>query len=550
MRLATVLVLLAAASFAGGDLAPLDCRVTRAGPGSGVTVDRGTIDGVAVGDRVRLFPRGGAIVGGFVLEVLDRSAVVELDAGGTEVAAGTRGEVLVPPGRLDGEGAGKRGKPGPAQAPGPLPEHPPWEREEVFDPKAPLLSGMKPLRPEERARQVSGLLYVIAEVTQDLEGEFSDSLFRLGTDLFCENPFGRGGRLHFNGEVDYLTETDEEEGLDLLVKRLSYAWGGTRFQDQRWEVGRFLQNGMPEFGFLDGAEWTRRRDNGHRYGLSLGFMPEPDDDFDTFRDFQVAGFYEWISDAQEQLVAAAGFQKSFHNGVADRDLVVARVRWLPVEGGWSFHGTAWIDIHTSGDAAKGSGLALTELLATLTRSWEGGHGIDVTVRHLEFPDMDRREFLPPTPAAVADSRYDTLAVNAWRRLTPDLDLRGHGAAYDDEAGSGGAGELEAEVQDVLLPGSRAFLSVFGTLGRFEDAFGVRGGVGRTLGRGRWDVFYEVSIHHLEGVDDDRDDLFQHRVRASGSVSLAPLWDLSAHAEGVLWDTEFTWSIGVSVQKRF
>ena len=86
--------------------------------------------------------------------------------------------------------------------------------------------------------------------------------------------------LHFDGEVDWLTEQNDESGLDLLVRRLSYAWGGTRFTAQRWEGGRFLQHGMPEFGVLDGIEWTRRRENGHRYGVSVGFLPEPDDGTD------------------------------------------------------------------------------------------------------------------------------------------------------------------------------------------------------------------------------------------------------------------------------
>ena len=38
---------------------------------------------------------------------------------------------------------------------------------------------------------------------------------------------------------------------------------------------------MAEFGVLDGAEWTMRLDNGHRFGFSGGFMPSFDEDFES-----------------------------------------------------------------------------------------------------------------------------------------------------------------------------------------------------------------------------------------------------------------------------
>ena len=42
----------------------------------------------------------------------------------------------------------------------------------------------------------------------------------------------------------------------------------------RWEAGRFLQNGMPEFGVIDGGEWSSRRKNGDRYGISREVQDE------------------------------------------------------------------------------------------------------------------------------------------------------------------------------------------------------------------------------------------------------------------------------------
>ena len=545
-RLALLLALCCAAS--SYDDVRLDLRVTGPVPGDTVLVDRGSSDGVAVGDRVLFYPRGGATVSGFILEVDERSAVVELNERGAGVEAGTRGEVTVPRARRAPE---PPETPEPVEPEQPVPDHPPWEnRDETYEPGDPRLTGMRPVRPAERPRQMTGLAYAIADLTESPAGDLADSLFRLGADVWFENPFRRGGRLHIHGELDYLTETDEEEGVDLLLKRLSYQWGGTRFDEQRWEAGRFLQHGMPEFGVLDGVEWVRLRDNGHRWGVSAGFMPEPDDDFDSFTDLQFAAFYEYVSDAREQLTVALGFQKSFHNGEADRDLLVTRVRWLPADRPWRFHGTVWVDFYTSGDPVKGSGIGLTQLIAVLGRAFGRDAAVDITVRHLEFPDIARKEFLRPAPEAIDDNRYESVAVDGWRRLSTELKLRGHLSAYNDDSGTGGAAELGAETEGLLLPRARVFLTVFASVARYEDVYGARGGFGRTEGRVRWDVFYEISLHHLAGVQDDRDDLIQHRVRASGGFGLDGGWDFAAHAEGVLYDSEFTWSIGLSVQKRF
>ena len=53
---------------------------------------------------------------------------------------------------------------------------------------------------------------------------------------------------------------------------------------------------MPEFGVLDGVEWSLRRPGGDRFGVSLGAMPEPNADHDTGQDLLLAAFYTWVDD--------------------------------------------------------------------------------------------------------------------------------------------------------------------------------------------------------------------------------------------------------------
>src|SRR6185436_18159942 len=218
----------------------------------------------------------------------------------------------------------------------------------------PLLAKVVPVRPEQRPAQLSGLLYLIADYTRSTEDERRNTFDRLGASLVYDNSFGMGERVYFDGELNYRQTTvpDDEDDLErrARIDRASLAFGGTRFRPSRFEVGRFLQNGMPEFGVLDGVEWNTRTRGGDRYGLSAGFMPEPDSHYDTGDDLQVAGFYRWVYDESEQLAVAGGYQKSFHDRTADRDLFVFNVNYAPPEG-WSFFATTWVDYYTDGDDA-------------------------------------------------------------------------------------------------------------------------------------------------------------------------------------------------------
>ncbi|MGQ0614487.1 MAG: hypothetical protein ACT4PV_12195 [Planctomycetaceae bacterium] len=541
--------------LAGGGLAAeegetherIACRAIEKGTADGVLVDRGAEQGVARGDRAFLFPREGGTFAGEVIEVSARNAVIRLHDASLRPEAGTRGEILVrlaepeeaPPAAEEGKGGGE-----PEPVP-PAPEEPaPWT------PDQPLLAGVKPLRPEERARRTSVRLFVVGALAGGSDGDSTDSFLRLGAEVGVENPFGRGGLFRFQGELDALTEREGESGVELLVPRLSYRWGGNRYEPVRWEVGRFLQNGMPEFGVLDGGEWGRRLDNGHRVGASLGFMPEPDDDFSTFSDFQLAGFYEFVSGPREDLVLTGGFQKSFHNGSADRDLIVAKARWR-IREGWDLFGAVWVDFHGAGDGGRGSGVEITQAFATLSRRGERGDGFDLSFHHFMFPAIDRvGEFPPVSPTKRLESLHDRLALDAWRWVHADLRLRGHLSAFSDETEDGGAVEFGIEWHEVLFEKSRATLTGFAALGEFEETYGARGTFGVTRRDSYFDLLYEIGHHHQKNFPNELDDLIQHRLRASGSVPFPGGWELSVYGEGVLYDDEFSWTFGFHLQRRF
>jgi hypothetical protein len=528
----------------GEEVERLELRVVSAAAGV-VVVDRGRSDGVAEGDAVTLRPRDGGAYEGAVVRVKERSADVELQDRTFVPAPGTRGEVAVPRAR--------RAAPPPdagttPEAPAP-PEHVPWENEDKgYGPGQPLLADVRPVRPEERRRRVTGRAYLIGELARDSDDDWENSFLRVGAEIDFENPFLKGDGIHFQAELDYLTEHDDGEGLDLLVQGLSYRRGGTRFDASRWEAGRFAQLGMPEFGVLDGFEWGRRRGNGHRYGASIGFLPEPDDDFESLSDLQVAGYYEWVSGDREQLAFGGGFQKTWHDGEPDRDLLVAKLRYLPLHG-WDVHGIAWVDFYTGSDDIKGQGVEVTQAIAGIGREWAKG-GVDLSYRRLRFPELLRQgEFLPPPANEIANDRYDRVALDFWKSVGGESRAHGYAAGWDDEDGSGGAGELGLELRDFLLRRSRADLTVFVSFADHEDVAGARASIGQVSGSTRWDLFYEVSEHHIDGFPSDINDLIQHRIRASLGAHRAT-WDATLYGEATLYDTEFAWTFGLFFQRRF
>jgi hypothetical protein len=74
--------------------------------------------------------------------------------------------------------------------------------------------------------------------------------------------------------------------------------------------------------------------------------------------------------------------------------------------------------------------------------------------------------------------------------------------------------------------------------------------GREIGRGRWDLLYELAGHHLDGFADERDDLLQNRLRGSRVFDLAGGWRFSPYVEADYWDEELAWSLGFWLQRRF
>lgn len=524
-------------------------RVAQLRPGGVVIIDRGVDDGLAIGDRVVFYPPGARAQPGRINIADARSAEVQLDDPTGLVQRGTRGFAQVPVERFGEANQSTGALPPPITS-----EHPPWQNEDQeWEGNMPLLTTIDGVRPEDRAPIVSGRLYSIGNVRETSDDKRSDMFLRAGTELNFDNPMGKGGQLHFEGELNY-RETFVNDQVDESTTRgrldwLSYSWGGTRFQTNRHEAGRFLQYGVPELGLLDGYEWNKRMENGHRAGASIGFLPEPTPELSTGDDMSVSAFYQWAADQREQVTATGAYQKTWHNGDADRDLFILKFDYWADEG-WDLHSTAWVDWYTGGDVGKSAGPEFTRIFASSSKLWESGDGATFTFVHNAFPSIERFEYLPVNPNQLFEDHNQRLGADGWTWLSPRRRLHGRVGGWVDQEDGGGDGEVGIEQLDIFLEDSRADLSVFTTLGKFSTNSGFRARYGIQRAQMHWNASYTYFQSDQVGFTADNDNLDHHRVLGSMDYSGTNGWSVSLSGGLEFWSEEIAVVAGFYIQRSF
>lgn len=544
-----MLVALASAAFGQEERVRLSLRVSSTGPS--VIIDRGTSDGVDVGDLVLLFLHEGGTVRAVIAQPNERSSTIELQGGVAQPPVGTRGEVLVPRERFEATEPDE-----PEDEPLGIievPEHPPWENDdEGYVEGQPLLAEIGTVRPEERATVRTGRVYLISDFFRTVNSERSDNFTRLGFDLRYQNPWDRGGELNIDAEVNNRAVTLDENDDDLFetnarIDRLSYVIGGNRFLEDRKAYGRFLSYGMPEFGVIDGFEFTRETKRGQLLGWSIGAMPEPDADYDTFNDFQVSAHYFWQLPDFPGFTLHSGYQKTFHNGDADRDLFIFKLRHELSEN-WDLRGTTWVDYYGSDSNVKDSGLELTQAIVTATRLWDSGDGVVLSYDWLRFPDIDRNEFLFVNADQIRGDRFWRAGADGWHYLDGGDRVSGGFSVWQDEDEAGTEFEASYDAQNFLLSRSLTSVLLFYNASRFADSFGVRGSLRRELDNGHWSLSGEAARNRQNGFSDNLDDLPRIRGRASRGLRTLSGWDIEVYTEGTTWDQDHSWAVGLFAQK--
>jgi len=521
-------------------------RVASLRPNGQCVVDRGERDLVEVEDRVVLMPRNAPSVTGRVVQVEGRTALVQLLDPKANVPVGTRGHVLVPKARL--QPVGPEPEPEPKPVVGEAGDDEP-KADDEWQPGMPLLGRHRPPQPQERDSQVRGRLYGSANLVRTLDS-FSQSFLTTGAAVDVNNIDGDGGVLRFHGDFNRSEEFSGVIGNDLRVYELSYEQGGTRFRPWRWQVGRFLQRDMPEFGILDGIEVGYRGEGGDRFGASFGYLPELDDDMESLSDLQIALWYVWNQDVGERVTYGIGYQKTWHRFDGDRDLFVLKARYLP-ENGWDVSSTIFIDVYNSNDVLKNETLEVTRANLFAARRTRGVGGVEFFFDHEEYPELLRQENQQTIlPTTLIDAHNDRLSAHGWTENDAGTRWFGRVVGWIDEERAGGSAELGVEVQDLFGERSRTALVAFGTQAPSSALTGVRVEYGGTFSYGRLDALYELGFAHFEGFADDRDDLLQHRIGGTLATDLGGGWDATFLADTTFYDSELSFGVGIYLQRLF
>lgn len=510
-----------------------------------LTINRGLNSGLKRGDSV-VFPRSARppLVG--VLRRVDRNhSQVELenDEGLGPLAVGLQGDVLVPRQRAVADGNQTD-----------VPAHPPWK--EPVGPWAsgkPLLAPVKSPTPEERPSEIYGRIYTRYQSTDDALRGSKSSRWWSGVSFDWKNPFDKGGQLRFKGDTSYRDQdggSTQSDPSSARVQRFSYAYG-TAFDDPlRVEAGRFLPQLLPQFGLTDGAQVLKRTKDGHQFGASLGFLPDPRDDLAPSDNLSVGLYGRWISDPQETVSLNLGYQKTWHEGQADRDLLASTLQWL-IGKDTSLRGSLLADYYDSSEQIESSGLQVTELHVSLDHRFGTSGGASLYASYFDWPELLRDQFGESFEAAtVLDQQVSRAGISGWTQLRKGVNLYGRFDGWTDDQFSGTFADLRLDLRDLLYDASELSLGLYDTQGSFSGGLGARVRHTHWIGAASLRLGYETVQFKQDGFLGAQSTLLQHLLRLNLDTKLASDLDLSAEALQRFGDEQDSLTLGLRLTWRF
>jgi hypothetical protein len=507
-------------------------------------IDRGSMDGVEPGDWVKLQPLTGGEISVQVERVEEHSCWVRLQASGL-VEAGVACEIKVTLSAAEsGQGAGNgMGENLPTAAPQWSKPINPW------DPLRPLLAD-DPLTPEERDPIWSGRFYSSFHTNMENENQNSTSTFaRTGFDLRGENPFGIGGRIRLSVDLDHRSYSDDDGDDSQFhgrIERLSYAHGGDRFQPLRWEVGRFVSDLFPEFGVVDGVEMRYRLASGMQIGGSLGYIPEPSADYETGNDLQVAAYMQAVQGEQRTLRWGAGVQKTWHDGTADRDLMLFKLDYVP-DSNFRLYSSAWVDFYDADDTGKSEGAELTT--AQARAYWrQKDYGASLGYRQWRYPQVLRYQAGSFTNTELLEENTSRADLRVWSKWDANMRISGRLDSWQSDDKDGGGAELRLDWYDLIGPDLDTSFLLYSRQGSYTDATGFRLDQYIGLENGSLRVSWETANYAPSDGGDS--ELTEHDVRLSWDYWSAGGWSFNLDGGIRFGDQVNNPYLGLYLQRRF
>lgn len=514
--------------------------------GRSVFLDRGENDGVRYGQIVRLFPPDGEPLEVTIQNTTTDAAQAVVLPGVEIPLVGTRGEIAVSRAKPASEGTAGSGSP----------DHPPWSRNiSIFDESQPLLAPIQRERPEDRPPRWRGRVYTQLDYTWDraFERDAEYYIGRTGLTLRATNPFKQGGQLQFSGRVSnrgQSIEGEEDYGSTTRwqLDRFSYALGGHEFSPYRLEFGRFYSYYVPDLGLIDGIEGAARFRNGWRLGAGLGWLPLPTAERRTGDDVGLHLFAAYEAEDPTQLNGVIAYQKTWHLGEADRDLILGRANWRPSDKWWLF-GSFKADVYTGQDEIKKNPLELTEfyLQARYTPTKKLGFGLSAS--HFRWPEILREEFGNPTEELLLDGKVDRIEISSWYRFTPDFRVTGRLNHWENFNSEGDGGQLALDWTRITSLDLSLHTSVRFNSGETNKGYGVRAEL-RKSWKSIYSYFgYDAYFYELTDFEGDVTDYVRETVRGGFDWRIGD-WNVNLNSHYDFGDGQDAVGLGVMLSYRF
>jgi hypothetical protein len=518
--------------------------------GRDVFLDRGRGAGIGPDMRVRFFPPGAAAVEGIVRDVSSNNARVEMLPGNSPPQVGTVGEVQVP----DTSTAPATDNAA-TSSPTTIPAHAPWTRQEgARTADMPLLAPAFSKPPSERAPTYHGRVYTQFQLADD-RGDGRDNQYylgRVGTALTVTNPFHQGGELRLDTEFDRrgadLTDSGDGSEDDYILDQLSYAIGTEEYSPYRLEMGRFYSYYLPEIGTIDGVEGALRFQNGLSLGGAVGAYPVAFPDREEGDDYGFHVFADYHPDGVKAPQFTLGYQKTWHKGSADRDLLIARASVWPTPNLW-LYASAQIDIYTNSDTLKSSGPHLTTGWFQARYTPDDVKGAAVSVSRYTYADVKRDEYEFVPPALIQDGQVDRVEVSVWHNLTKDLRPTLRGSYFSDQTDDGFGGELDLDWTNALHSPVNLYGAVYYNEGTYTKDMGFR--TEARMARGNFDFFvgYEFDRYTQRGMIANIDYLTRQAVRGGVGYQFGK-WYYTLSLDHYFGDSENSYVLGTYLEYRF
>ncbi|MEZ6004685.1 MAG: hypothetical protein R3F33_10925 [Planctomycetota bacterium] len=507
-------------------------------------IDLGATSGLKAGDRVVLEPLGASEVTAEVIDLGPGESTLRLPPGATGIVAGVRGRVLVPVLVIGEPRAGT--------------DRPPieWSEEsQAWQGGATLLEPIEAGRPEQRPTVWSGDVHLGGNTFRDATGsDRSDDRYWVGTRLRGQNPFGRGGDLEL--VVDYearsLSVDGTTPGLEdnsdsyLRVSRASYVLGGTRFDHERYEMGRFFPRDFAELGLLDGFEWSRINADGTRYGASAGFQPGFGPDLPFEDNLAISGFWQALYGSEDRSRLGAAVQQTWYGGSADRTWALMKGHWEQARQ-WFLDGRLAVDWYDSADAIKSSGLEVTDASVHLERRFDRTGACYIEWADNRWPETQRALPALQDPDLLIRAHTTRSGVGGWYAWNDKQRSEARFQQWEDETDSGSFGEVSFEQQAST---GLWTVAAYWNDAPFSTSRALRLSHGADLWHGRYGSSLEVGSFDL--FDPEGTTTAESRVLVRGFWGGTLMEDLFGTLDAAVYTggEQDAWSLGFTLRRSF